>query len=505
MNPTPCEVKSIERRVGCSADDFVGTHSVQPGSRPEAYHFAGSSQHEESLELSLFDQLPVEIITQIFVFLLSSTDGRTARFNIAAQLAGVSKRLRSIAISTPTLWTSYDITPAGKSEQPLASLLTRSSTLPLDITLRFLPTHRYPSCHHLRFLNKESYRWRSLEVATLGDFLHSSVQDAMPRSLPTLQELTLNHDGRQSTAGTLFMLLQFPDLRRLGTANVDIRWDDIGRLRRLEEITMHSTYWEGLDFPPFLDVLRINPGLRRIHMEVMVFLTMDDWGPRPVLPVVMPSLQSLRLLKIGSDGLISRLLPILHAPRLEELLLSGTGGRGRDSQAWDLSGDLHLPALQRLALLEVPAAQATIDYFVSRLPRLTHVIIGDLQRIAGPGIPWLGIADLLRAKHPDIRLESLVLRGMLPKTRWRMSTSSRRSGAQPLPTGISLGGAMLVEEGLVQLMGEMKLSVWNEPSVRGFGSWIWFKGNVWQEDGVQRADDMMEGRWPSTSVNVRPL
>ena len=127
---------------------------------------------------SIFDRLPVEVLSIIFAFYALKLARKTSPLTLGA----VSQRWRSVAWKTSELWTSLSFSALGirpKSLVPRIQLakdwLKRSGSLPLSVEIQISSLYGKEHAHHLYglidALNERCNQWDSLDLSMPIDAL----------------------------------------------------------------------------------------------------------------------------------------------------------------------------------------------------------------------------------------------------------------------------------------------------------------------------------------------
>ncbi|KAK7048968.1 hypothetical protein R3P38DRAFT_1882745 [Favolaschia claudopus] len=280
--------------------------------------------------------LPFEIQSQIFVDVVSSAYEPTPHPGEAPMvLLGVCQLWRTVALSTPQLWTRIQMNdlPRGPNYTELCRMwLERAGSLPLRLTVH-------------------GSMW-----------LEESVQDLLEHFAPQLDEVTLyltNHRG----ADTFTHQTPHLEMRSLKTVTITSECEAYFRL-------VHD----------WVQVLKKAPALLKYSLENIMSATEDDILiiPHPENPLVHPTLRELRLgdpQEYGLWGILgnsARILNSLTLPSLTTLHLSD----------FDITTDEFIsfllrssPPLQSLAMV-IPAYVwpiGVIAQYFYPIPNLTNL------------------------------------------------------------------------------------------------------------------------------------
>ncbi|KAJ7757768.1 hypothetical protein DFH07DRAFT_819276 [Mycena maculata] len=246
-------------------------------------------------------RLPSEIFSEIFIHCLGEEDGCKPRV-----VAGVCKRWRGVALSTPRLWCRIYLHEEEIRAQSLYSLvslqLERSGQVPLSVVF----SDPSDDTSILRLLLTSSHRWQSLDLDLA--FRQHEVIRASPNSFPMLKHL---------------IICITPSL-------------DLGNLSRslpvLEELTLS---WPPSPIPPkfpwagltkctlfhcsssvVLNVLRSSSAMTELLLYRCYCLTQVD----PHLTTITSNIRSLKISRC-TGTFTHDLVGHLAAPNLRELVI----------------------------------------------------------------------------------------------------------------------------------------------------------------------------------------
>ncbi|KAG9027678.1 hypothetical protein FS837_004191 [Tulasnella sp. UAMH 9824] len=177
-------------------------------------------------------RLPVEILSAIFLFVLSDNyEDLRLRFKHLFRLRGVSKTFRSIINHTPPLWTSI---PSNCPLPVVSEALFRSKNFPImvygqeemdDTGEIVLPTNN----DFLEAVIDHVDRWQGLHLTFSST---AALQNALIKPAPRLKELSLVvsvGENDADVAGTHVEIFggQVGQLDRLHLSSVPVRWDSV--------------------------------------------------------------------------------------------------------------------------------------------------------------------------------------------------------------------------------------------------------------------------------------
>ncbi|KAG9022330.1 hypothetical protein FS837_006445 [Tulasnella sp. UAMH 9824] len=221
-----------ERTSFLQVDSYVNAldktiEAISNALKLHRYHFATRRN-----SLVPLGRLPVEILSAIFLFVLSDNyDDLRLRFKHLFRLRGVSKTFRSIINHTPSLWTSI---PSNCPLPVVSEALLRSKTFPIlvygqeemdDTGEIVLPTNR----GFLEAVVDHVDRWEGLHLTFSSTV---ALQNALIKPAPRLKELSLVvsvGENEAEAAGTHVEIFggQVGQLGRLHLSSVPVRWDSV--------------------------------------------------------------------------------------------------------------------------------------------------------------------------------------------------------------------------------------------------------------------------------------
>jgi hypothetical protein len=153
-----------------------------------------------------FNSLPIELQSEIF-FLCMSPFPRFSIKEAPIVLARVCSTWRSIVLSTPRLWSSFEVEIQGSGPSGLLHdtrlmhrmnlWLYRSCCSPLSVRLVYNPVGRVSNDRSTQFLAalvSQARRWRNAHF-TLPAASIAKLQPFPPNSFPTLRSLTVKVSG----------------------------------------------------------------------------------------------------------------------------------------------------------------------------------------------------------------------------------------------------------------------------------------------------------------------
>ncbi|RDB17287.1 hypothetical protein Hypma_001726 [Hypsizygus marmoreus] len=251
---------------------------------------------------SFFNELPPEIIGEIFIHCLPRWYTFPKAGEVPMLLCQVCSYWRQVAISTPILWSSFSsITdPLAKKATHLSLVklwLNRSRNQPLSFSL-----HSAPKSHWVmeEFL-KEIHRWHEVVIG-LDDVLGRKFLRIQGRNAPWLESVWLTiQPGNWDVDQLGPVLNSFPALHRLQLSNtptasfVNTPWP------RLTHVTIHCKIPVG----HFITLLSNTPMLECVILYAKLATSTT---PSPNLIVTLSSLRSLKFQAEDSGEVLDHLI-----------------------------------------------------------------------------------------------------------------------------------------------------------------------------------------------------
>ncbi|KAF9039193.1 hypothetical protein BJ165DRAFT_1317348, partial [Panaeolus papilionaceus] len=170
--------------------------------------------------------IPPELVSHIFELGYFDGLGRRPNTEFRSRVCKITRWLRDIALSTPSLWSVIQVSPSNIADamELLPLYLERSREYPLDIQLDSFWSQDATDIL-MEKLIPHSKRWRRLHITSMNDRIFSFVQDV---PVPILEHLSLSHfsNERRVALPTPMLGDEQPRLTSLSLHNVDI--DNLG-------------------------------------------------------------------------------------------------------------------------------------------------------------------------------------------------------------------------------------------------------------------------------------
>ncbi|KAL1699046.1 hypothetical protein EV121DRAFT_284378 [Schizophyllum commune] len=298
--------------------------------------------------LAPVSKLPNEIMTFIFDLALADVRVRDKNFG-EPSLARVCRVWRTVALSTPQLWTEVNIPTdlEPPSKKVISTYMARSGQLPLHI---FVDAYMWQcleidedewktAARVLRYVAQLSaHRWKRLDIT--GDFLVFARQD--PLELPILETVSiapiswLEHEEEDADKPQLPLdfLANAPNVRDVtleaAYPNVRLPWQDIPRMtfnirmaddeelgRVVDTMSQHSAKLETLSvlhgrhypfaFPPSVSTDT------HITVPELIDATFSGLGYVALAPLEAPKLASITMRDMGQERMRPGPFTTLHS------------------------------------------------------------------------------------------------------------------------------------------------------------------------------------------------
>ncbi|KAK7047137.1 hypothetical protein VNI00_006802 [Paramarasmius palmivorus] len=409
--------------------------------------------------------IPPEIMRRIFAICAEPDDGsKTLTTSLLPSgmpwvVSQVCRSWRSIALSTPCLWTSVvlDIRPLGTMHpQRLASeawrlrlQLHRSQTIPLDVTIH---AQRDNFNHPLMILIcTRSEQWRNLRLGG-----HESVLKSLSLVrglLPALEHLTVDSDIIASIDEEEVFFDYCPQLRTISlhgftSSSMKLPWHQITDFTFDRDPAANAPGQSLLTLPPTTDkfwaVLSKIPNVEVCNLNFDFTLRIPasasvPWGSGNLLPLQFDRLTSLTLSTDGRQGCLAaaNFFNWLITPKLAHLdIATPYNGWGQlvsfVSRSSCKLDTLAIHAAQSLGNTEslLPGNDYTLKQVLAAVPDLTSLELGfvggavdyHISVFSSPVVPHLENLSIVqystsRSAYSDtVLLDALEYRWNTPET-----------------------------------------------------------------------------------------
>ncbi|KIP10016.1 hypothetical protein PHLGIDRAFT_281263 [Phlebiopsis gigantea 11061_1 CR5-6] len=244
-------------------------------------------------------QLPVEVLSLVFLCLLSHPEGlfATASTDPLRKITHVCRYWRAVAVGCSMLWTCVEVT--GVHPDWTAEILRRSkkSTISFKASLFNPSRHAIEACQLVL-----AQADRIGEIHVRGDHKAiSKILKPLKGGAPRLTSLIVENSGWRAGADSVFLsscLLQdgAPQLKRIELRKCAVPWD-APLLRSCPDL--HTFLVEGPEFaqpalPQLFEVLKGMPRLRSLRIDNIVSTTNHSTPPDDSI-VSLPDLQRLTI------------------------------------------------------------------------------------------------------------------------------------------------------------------------------------------------------------------
>ena len=349
------------------------------------------------------NDLPTEIITNIFRYVAWSSTSANAGVKGRLWLTWTCKHWRTIALGDPTLWNAIWFRDLPPFERSLA-WFHRAAVAPLDIRINdqekyhyndkdmeALLTKLFTKISNIRILIVVVKDWEPILVVL--DKLRSASRSGIPL---VIERFELHRTGSpyiQLGEGfqpssfllpiALFGGVQAPLLRYLSLNGVHVDW----RCSPLANLTTIDIRRIPLERSPgileFRDLLRISPALQK--------LCMDGAGPQWQPEEDTSGLDAVELLELKililSDFSLhyaSYVLSHISAPNVRDLTLMNLIGEDYTpviAQVTTRFTDVRLLTVYSVELLESSKTSHILVKWLESMPRLTYLRIAKVQQV----------------------------------------------------------------------------------------------------------------------------
>lgn len=332
---------------------------------------------------NLLDQIPVEILGDIFLQCLPPITSRPRTTTAPLLLCRVSRHWRQVAVSLPSLWSTIAIECLGwrgcrMKAQLLHLWLKRSAEVPLYISVEVkIGEFVYENLPHLseimRTIIAQMHRWKSLRLIGVPANL---LMDLPSTGAPLLREATIQiHSGNPQDLPLLFQ--NSPLLRsltwQLGPYSAfqlfpSLPWFKLTLIHLECLLSIANCY----------DILSRSPNLQSCYFE-NVSVNTPDLRQLSTSPIILASLHSFR---IEASVNMLPLLRTLSFPVLSSLVIESTGLHSRaaahiTSEIPNLLRRSNSPPLQTFVLENFGVEEKELVECLVLSPRLETLVVCD--------------------------------------------------------------------------------------------------------------------------------
>ncbi|KAG8916281.1 hypothetical protein FRC00_000371, partial [Tulasnella sp. 408] len=249
------------------------------------------------------EYLPPELLS--YILELACLEKSPAQTQTAAVLGGVSKLWRAVAFSTPSIWTSFQVSQ-NLDPRTLEAALLRSRGLLVDIHADDKSMKLKAAQEQLNALAGHSTRWRNVEVSHPDALV--LLAKSIPLLLPNLGSLSVKTGSQRLPP----VLMSFYSPEYSTEPDISLEWKDrvYPSLRCLDLCDIELKPRETEHFLGFLEA----------HSTLETLALRDVWELDAYIPsrtVELPHLKELQLRGIPS----SEILRSVKAPNLQKLIL----------------------------------------------------------------------------------------------------------------------------------------------------------------------------------------
>ncbi|KAI0358097.1 hypothetical protein OH77DRAFT_1242088 [Trametes cingulata] len=291
--------------------------------------------------LAATSRLPPEILSEIFALVAISHYETQQRNHYGPShaykwitLTHVCRTWRTVALSTPRLWSRIVLTRPDVAREVLA----RSKKAPLWVSAT-LAYHDDPRLEVLNTLMQESSRIKELRLTGPARMVQSlSTQWRLPAT--KLESMFLSSDVKpfdrdsflpSQALSSEFLSGQVPRLRRLEIHRITVDWTSPLLCHTLKTLIVHARYDTTPklgDFSQLLTALEGMPSLETLHLNEAIPRLPDDTANLPAVQRTV-NLPALRSLDLFSDAIeCANLLRHLSLPRNTRIVVNGRTERG---------------------------------------------------------------------------------------------------------------------------------------------------------------------------------
>jgi hypothetical protein len=324
-----------------------------------------------------FNSLPIELQNEIFFFCISHFP-RLSIKEAPIVLARVCSTWRSIVLSTPRLWSSFEVEIQGSGPSGLLHdtrlmrrmklWLERSSCSPLSIRLIYNSIGHVSDDRSTRLLAalvSQARRWRNVHF-NLPAASIAKLQPFPPNSFPTLRSLTFKVTGVRSSPSDPLLNILAMNIPWQQLTGLDLQLEQ-GNLPTLDEA---------------LDILS-----RTVNLKYCTLQLECIWDRRDIQrdKLSLPTLDTLQLIlqsaSTADDSLevsLVKFLNLLCLPKLRVLRLGWL--ENSNVVSWSLAHPDFLAflgasaeTLRELTMTYFPISENVLLECLSQVPQLTHL------------------------------------------------------------------------------------------------------------------------------------
>lgn len=322
--------------------------------------------------------LPNEVLVEIF----SHLDGGWRHgLPFLVEASHVIRKWRTVALSSPGLWSKIELRPKNRSRQYEPNLieeyLSRSHTWSLDIFV-FMCEEQDP-LPIITLILPHIHRWQRLVIESSDEIaVHGFMRSLRNQSAPSLGyfQVDLEIDDEQDeslwegdnwTLGGGVPALSFVGLRGINLQ----RW--LPPLQAVKSVYLADCYSATmLSYARFREILKASASLTHLELEGMI-----NCSPRDDLTLIeMPHLVSLSVLPpdyVNPMHYMHNIFTAIKAPALKTLCLRKVYGQQfRTFLETFRSASWH-PVLQTLQLESVTGLEYLTHNFALSSPTITHL------------------------------------------------------------------------------------------------------------------------------------
>ncbi|KAF8803469.1 hypothetical protein BYT27DRAFT_7195760 [Phlegmacium glaucopus] len=310
------DIKACEKSVGNPLDDARRIIDREIAWLEESIRSLKSRRNK----LSPISRLPSEILCNVFSFIEDRTMVLDRSPETWINFSRVSQHWRSLALSTPELWTNIPI----RYPQWAEEMLVRSTMAKLTMRIGLIYSTNSRVLDPIRLCLSQMIRVKEIDIfETSGSTLEQLFQD-IPKSAPQLHTLRLNESMPTGLPFTYSATISddfLSDTGRLQCVQLTkckIGWD-CTLLTGLTRLTLHDSLEDhsSSSMVQFLHALQRMPALTDLDLVNSIPHNSGELSTCPIA-----DLPCLRVLRISSCvGAMTAVLPHLTFPSKAELTL----------------------------------------------------------------------------------------------------------------------------------------------------------------------------------------